>query len=83
MQVLNTQLLVCESCLDELQRQLGSMVLPPDPVGVQNALPEAYAIDEIWPRLTEFGQPRYLENSECSRSLEPALYYSTGGPDDP
>lgn len=76
-------ILVCEICLDLPQRQLGTIILPPDPVAVKNARPEQYAIDEIWPFLLESGQPMFLERSECSLSLEAALYYSTGGPDDP
>lgn len=78
MEVKNLRLLVCEDCLDELQRQLGSIVLPPDPVAVSNARPEPYPIDEIWPRLLQGGQPRYLERSTCSRSLQ-ASFYNTNG----
>lgn len=77
-QVMNTQVLVCETCLDLLQRQLGTIILPPDPVAVKNARPEQYAIDEIWPRLTQDGQPRYLQRSECSRSLQASFYYTNG-----
>jgi hypothetical protein len=32
--------------LDEPQRQLGTITLPPDPPGVMNARVEQYAIDE-------------------------------------
>lgn len=74
MQPMNLWLLVCEPCLDTMQRQLGTIILPPDPVGLINARPEQYMIDEVWPRLLEGGQPRYLENSECSRSLETNAY---------
>lgn len=82
--VVNTRVLVCETCYDELQRQLGTVILPPDPVAVRNARPESYAIDEAWPRLLEgFLRPRFLERSMRARTLEPALYYSTGGPDHP
>lgn len=70
LQLQNLQILVCEDCLDLPQRQLGTIIIPPDPVGVKNARPEQYAIDEIWPRLTQGGQPRYLQGSECSRSLQ-------------
>ena len=46
--------------IDKPQRQLGTLILSPDPVALQNARPEQYPIDEIWPRLTQNGQPRYL-----------------------
>lgn len=39
-------ILVCDPCLDKMQRQLGTIVLPPDPVAVRNARPEPYAVDE-------------------------------------
>lgn len=45
--LMNTNLLVCEPCVDEPQRQLGTNILPPDPVAVGNARPEQYAIDEV------------------------------------
>lgn len=63
---------------DVPNRQLGTIILPPDPVGVKNARPEQYTIDEIWPRLTQDGQPRYLQRSECSRSLQSSFYYTNG-----
>src|SRR5262245_58738639 len=37
---------VCDKCLDEPQRQLGTIILPPDPVSVKNARPEPYTQDE-------------------------------------
>lgn len=42
----NIRLLVCESCYDKPQEQLRTIVLPPDPVTIQNARPEAYASDD-------------------------------------
>lgn len=45
-QLINKRILVCETCLDEPQRQLGTIILPPDPMPVMNARPEQYAIDE-------------------------------------
>lgn len=77
-QVKNTQVLVCESCLDELQRQLGSIVLPPDPVAVRNARPEPYSIDERWPRLTQDGQPRYLQGNQQPRTMQYSFYDTNG-----
>lgn len=76
-QIQNTNLLVCDQCLDDLQRQLGTIVLPPDPVPVMNARVEPYPIDEIWPRLLQGGQPRYLQGSTCSRSLQANKYFDT------
>lgn len=42
----NLRILVCDMCLDEPQRQLGTVLLPPDPMPVMNARPEQYAMDE-------------------------------------
>lgn len=42
----NLRILVCETCLDKPQRQLGTYVLPPDPMPIMNARPERYDIDE-------------------------------------
>jgi hypothetical protein len=66
---------VCDVCLDEPQRQLGTIILSPDPLPLPGALPEPYAIDEIWPRLMQGGQPRYLQRSSCSRSLQASKYF--------
>lgn len=76
-QLMNTKLLVCDTCYDTPQRQLGTVILPADPVAVRNARPEAYPMDEIWPRLLQGGQPRYLQRSECSRSLQASRYFNT------
>lgn len=58
--LMNTRHLVCEvTCLDEPQRQLGTVFLPPDPVGIINARPEQYSIDEQTYRVTMDGTPRY------------------------
>jgi hypothetical protein len=65
--------------IDKPQRQLGTIILSPDPVGLENARPEQYPIDEVWPRLLQGGQPRYLQRSENSRSLQTNLYFSTSG----
>lgn len=77
----NTQILVCEPCLDEPQRQLGSVILPPDPPGLLNARPEAYPADEYWPRLLQNGAPRYLQTKNGtlqanSRQLQFSKYFS-------
>lgn len=44
--LVNTRILVFEDEYDQPQRQLGTLVLPPDPLPVMNARPEQYAIDE-------------------------------------
>lgn len=44
---------------DEPQRQLGTIIIPPDPVPIMNARPEQYAIDEQTRRVTQTGQQRY------------------------
>jgi hypothetical protein len=78
----NTQVLVCAGgCLDEPQRQLGSVILPPDPPGLLNARPEAYPADERWPRLLQSGAPRYLQTAggtkrAQARSLQYSKYFS-------
>ena len=61
------------------QRQLGTIILSPDPLPILNARLEQYPADEIWPRLTQQGQPRYLQRSECSRSLQQNEYFNTSG----
>jgi hypothetical protein len=78
LRLLDTNLLVLPKFLDTPQRQLGTIILSPDPVPVLNARPENYPIDEIWPRLTQRGQPRYLQRSSCSRSLQQSAYYQQG-----
>lgn len=44
--LINTRILVHEDELDVPQRQLGTIVIPPDPLPLINARPENYAIDE-------------------------------------
>jgi hypothetical protein len=56
---MNTRHLVCPNCTDEPQRQLGSVILPPDPVGLLNARPENYTNDEQTFRVEEDGTQRY------------------------
>lgn len=81
-QLINKRILVSADEYDTPQRQLGTIILPPDPVSIPNARPEAYPIDELWERMMESGKnqggmPRYLETSTVgtsqptkSRSLE-------------
>lgn len=69
-QLANLQIKVCSDCYDTPQRQLGAVILPPDPVPVYRALPEPYQIDEYWPRCLENGAPRYMEDGRTQRTLE-------------
>ena len=73
--LMNLRILVCETCLDEPQRQLGTIVLPPDPPPIMNARPEAYAIDELWEIMMEGGTghgaiPIYLEISTVGNATD-------------
>lgn len=46
MGLVNTRILVYPDQLDVPQRQLGTLILPPDPLPIMNARVEQYAIDE-------------------------------------
>src|SRR5271169_5877295 len=50
-QLENLRILVAPDMLDEPQRQLGTIILPPDPVSILNARPEQYAMEEPTPPL--------------------------------
>lgn len=52
-QLINKRVLVAPDMLDIPNRQLGTIILPPDPVSIQNARPEPYPIDEVWPVMFE------------------------------
>lgn len=45
--LVNKRILTHADYLDEPQRQLGTLILPPDPPSIMNARPENYLIDEI------------------------------------
>lgn len=45
----NTNLLVCEPCLDVPAEFLRTITLPPDPVSIEDARIEPFAIDEAGP----------------------------------
>jgi hypothetical protein len=77
LKLMQTGIRVLPEYLDIPQRQLGTIILSPDPLPVANARPEQYPLDEIWPRLTQQGQPRYLQNSSCSRSMQASVYFNT------
>ena len=58
--LINTHILVFEDEYDQPQRQLGTLVLPPDPPSIMNARPEQYSIDEqpVSTRVTSDGRVR-------------------------
>lgn len=77
LQLMSTGIFVCQNtCLDKPQRQLGTIILSPDPPGVLGALPEPYSVDEYWPRLVQGGQPRYLQGG-LPRYLQTLKYFDT------
>lgn len=58
--IINKRILVWEDELDEPQRQLGVIILPPDPLPIINARPENYDIDEQTERVQQDGTARIL-----------------------
>jgi len=44
--LMNTRILVCETCLDVPQSQLRAIIVPADPVPIQNPRVESFAADE-------------------------------------
>lgn len=60
--LVNLRILVCSSCEDSPQRQLGTVILPPDPMPILNARPERYALDEqpVSVRITTNGDIRVI-----------------------
>jgi hypothetical protein len=73
--LMSTGLIVCEPCLDDPQRQLGTIILPPDPPPLIGSLPEPYAIDESWPRMLQGGYPRYLQGATSATQNARSLQY--------
>lgn len=80
--MINKRILVNPDELDKPQRQLGTIVLSPDPLPIMNARVEPYAIDELWSVMMEGSNehgsiPVYLEassqpsdNAQITISLE-------------
>lgn len=68
----NLHILVCDSCLDLPNRQLGTVILPPDPMPIMNARPEQYALDEqpVSVRVTEDGRVRIIEGHGAAYNIE-------------
>jgi hypothetical protein len=73
----NLRILVSEDELDEPQRQLGAIILPPDPPPIMNARPEPYAIDEEspGPYVAEDGVSTYVTENSAVLATE---YESSG-----
>ncbi len=57
----NKRVLVGPDEYDTPQRQLGTIILPPDPVSILNARPERYDIDEMTYRLSQDGTQRLTQ----------------------
>lgn len=84
--LVNKRILVAECELDVPQRQLGTIILPPDPTPIMNARPEGYFIDEQTHRVTQDGQQRYqmdgtprIESNSQSGSSVPLYYTNEDG----
>jgi hypothetical protein len=75
--LVNKRVLLHPDELDEPQRQLGTVILPPDPPAIMNARPEPYAIDEVSNEnyTTENGVDWYV--TEDSAAI--ATYYVSSG----
>jgi len=60
--LVNKMILVSPDELDKPQRQLGTFILPPDPLPIMNARPERYDIDEqpVSTRTTTDGSIRII-----------------------
>ena len=74
--LVNQRVLVWSDEYDKPQRQLGTIILPPDPVSIVNARPEQYPIDELWELMTELGNahgaiPIYLEVTTMAGMTQP------------
>lgn len=63
--LINKRILVSPDEYDVPNRQLGTIILPPDPVSILNSRPEPYAIDEQTFRVTQTGQQRYQMNGQA------------------
>ena len=79
-QIINTRILVWEDEYDTPQRQLGTIILPPDPVGIPYAMPEPYPIDEYWMFECEGINAAIMEKegSEAAITLEYGIYDNDG-----
>src|SRR6266567_1614194 len=60
--LINKRILCAPDEIDKPQRQLGTIILPPDPVSIINARPEPYNIDEQTYRVTQDGTQRLTQD---------------------
>lgn len=80
--LVNQRILVAPDMLDKPNRQLGSIILPPDPVSIQYAMPEPYPVDELWCVMLELGNgpsaamPVYLEVTTMGGMAQPTKAWS-------
>lgn len=58
----NLRFLVCDTCYDIPQEQKKPVLLPPDPIPINNARPEPYAQDETDWRVTQDGAIRVTQD---------------------
>jgi hypothetical protein len=65
LQLMSINLQVCPLCLDDPQRQLGTIILSPDPVSIMNARIEPYAVEEQTYLLAQNGQLLYAQNGSA------------------
>jgi hypothetical protein len=62
-QLINKRILVAPDMLDKPQRQLGTIILPPDPVSLLQARPEQYGMEEPTPPLFTYLSAAVLAGS--------------------
>ena len=60
--LINLGIKVCDICRDEPSPFLKTIIIPPDPVPVDQPRPEPYAFDEVDYRVTEDGDQRITED---------------------
>jgi hypothetical protein len=60
--LINKRILVSPDEYDTPNRQLGTIILPPDPVSILNARPEPYSIDEQVYLMAQDGQQLYAQD---------------------
>ena len=61
-QLINKRILVSSDEYDKPQRQLGTIILPPDPVSIMNARIEPYAVEEQTYLIAQNGQQLFAQN---------------------
>lgn len=65
--IIDLGVLCCDRCLDDLQPQLRTIILPPDPQPIINARVEQFSLDEA-------GPTQYL-NTEMDGGVQPGSYF--------